>query len=357
MLNYLTGRGVNDVYARGVAAVMDLGADIPSRNGDTKELHPAIIELEDPTLRVVTSAGRPINVAFAMAEVLWILLGRDDVKMLEFYNSNIGNYSDDGVRFNAAYGNRLRNNFGIDQIDHAIQTLQRDPGSRQVTLVISDPLLDRTWLNDTVQNVTLDRACNVMAHLMIRKGKLDWLQIVRSNDAIWGAPYNWIQFTCLQEWIANSIGVPVGNYVHVADSFHIYEPHWMEATSISYFDLYQSCRGHAPILGDKELLGVLGAVEQSIRTTDNFDQIPLNLPQFWIDCCRLWAAHRFYTEKEDKKALRLLLEGDEIMGYSMIRFYYHHRWSKGTNRDHWDNLILRLVPEPAAIWILLHAAS
>ena len=61
---------------------------------------------------------------------------------------------------------------------------------------------------------------------MIRQGCLEWLQVMRSNDLIWGTPYNFVQFTSIQEIVAGWLGVEVGNYVHVSDSLHVYQRHW-----------------------------------------------------------------------------------------------------------------------------------
>ena len=71
-----------------------------------------------------------------------------------------------------------------------------------------------------------DVPCNVSSHLMIRQGCLEWLQVMRSNDLIWGTPYNFVQFTSIQEIVAGWLGVEVGNYVHVSDSLHVYQRHW-----------------------------------------------------------------------------------------------------------------------------------
>jgi thymidylate synthase len=63
---------------------------------------------------------------------------------------------------------------------------------------------------------------------MIRDGRLEWLQVMRSNDLIWGTPINFVQFTYLQEIMAGWLGVNVGSYVHVSDSLHVYQRHWDE---------------------------------------------------------------------------------------------------------------------------------
>jgi thymidylate synthase len=46
---------------------------------------------------------------------------------------------------------------------------------------------------------------------------------MRSNDLQRGLPYNFVQFTCLQEVMAGWLGVEVGTYSHISDSLHIYE--------------------------------------------------------------------------------------------------------------------------------------
>jgi thymidylate synthase len=52
----------------------------------------------------------------------------------------------------------------------------------------------------------------------------------RSNDAYKAGFMNMYAFIELQAYIADRIGVPVGEYVHIADSYHIYG---------SYFDEFK----------------------------------------------------------------------------------------------------------------------
>jgi thymidylate synthase len=59
--------------------------------------------------------------------------------------------------------------------------------------------------------------------LKIREGKLEWSQIMRSNDVFKGLPYNFVQFTSLQEVLAGWVGVEPGTYTHFSDSLHVYE--------------------------------------------------------------------------------------------------------------------------------------
>lgn len=67
-----------------------------------------------------------------------------------------------------------------------------------------------------------DIPCSVMSLLKIADGKLHWFQVMRSNDVVLGLPYNVIQWTTIQEILAGWLGVEVGEYVHHADSLHVY---------------------------------------------------------------------------------------------------------------------------------------
>ncbi len=49
------------------------------------------------------------------------------------------------------------------------------------------------------------------------------MQIIRSNDLLRGVPYNFIQFTSLQEVLAGWLGVEPGSYNQVSDSLHLYK--------------------------------------------------------------------------------------------------------------------------------------
>jgi len=50
-----------------------------------------------------------------------------------------------------------------------------------------------------VTHVDRDIACNVMSFLKVRNRKLEWLQIIRSDDLFLRVSRNFVQFMCLQE--------------------------------------------------------------------------------------------------------------------------------------------------------------
>ena len=175
-----------------------------------------VTEYGNPCERVLFSAARDANPFFHFFEALWILDGRQDVEFLAQFNNRMRDYSDDGIRFHAAYGHRLRKSNIGDQLIKGIELLNADNATRQVVLTIWDPRQD-------LGAVTRDLPCNDLLFFKVHEGRLDMTVACRSNDAIWGAyGANAVQFSTIQEFVAAAIGVEVGVYVQVSDSFHIY---------------------------------------------------------------------------------------------------------------------------------------
>lgn len=106
-------------------------------------------------------------------------------------------------------------------MERAYLALKNNPDSRQVVLQIWDPGVDLP--DEEGRPAALDIPCNVLSMLKVRNGKLEWTQVMRSNDLFRGVPYNFVQFTILQEVMAGWLGLEVGIYGHLSDSLHVYE--------------------------------------------------------------------------------------------------------------------------------------
>lgn len=192
----------------------------PSRQGDTAEILRAALSIADPKQRWVVSKTPPINPAFALAEIIWIVSGRNDAAFLTFFNRQLPKFAGEGPTFHGAYGYRLRHGLEFDQLERAYRALRHNDHSRQVVLQIWDGRIDMPDANGRPQ--APDIPCNVMSILKVRNGKLEWLQILRSNDIFRGLPYNIVQFTSLQEIMAGWLGLSLGSYNQVSDSLHAY---------------------------------------------------------------------------------------------------------------------------------------
>ncbi len=116
----------------------------------------------------------------------------------------------------------------IDQVAEAVRMLRETPHTRRAQAVtwqawqdlgIADPAcLQRTWFRvETPEDPEGEPRLNLVVH-------------IRSNDAFKAAFMNMYAFTELQRQVADEVGAAPGEYLHVADSFHIYG---------SYFDEFK----------------------------------------------------------------------------------------------------------------------
>jgi thymidylate synthase len=191
------------------------------RGGATSELLHTTFHIHDPRQRWVVSRSPGLSIAFAIVEVIGILNGRRDSAYLNFFNPILPRFAGTGTEYHGAYGHRLRDNVGFDQLNRASNALMANPNGRQIVLQIWDAAIDLP--QDDGEPVTADIPCNICSMLKIRSGRLEWSQIMRSNDVFKGLPYNFIQFTTLQEVLSGWIGVEPGTYSHYADSLHLYD--------------------------------------------------------------------------------------------------------------------------------------
>lgn len=197
-----------------------------ARGSYTQEWHePVMTVYGRPQERVSFSVARDANPFFHLFESLWILAGRNDVGFLQIFNKKMGDYSDDGRTFHAPYGWRLRTHFreegsdtsrNIDQLKLVVQLLRQDIHTRRAVMSIWDPVAD-------LAAESKDIPCNDMIMFKYRDSQLDMLVCCRSNDAIWGAyGANVVQFSMIHEFVAAAIGIPMGVYRQLSDSFHYY---------------------------------------------------------------------------------------------------------------------------------------
>lgn len=186
-----------------------------------KELLHACFELKNPAKRWVTSRVPTLNIAFALAEVVWLVRGRNDAAFLNYFNRELPKFAGSGPTYHGAYGYRLRRSLGIDQLEKAYLALKGQPNSRQIVLQIWDGRKDLPHENGSP--VSPDIPCNLVSMIKVREGRLEWSQVMRSNDLFLGWVHNVVQFTCLQEIMAGWLGLPTGSYHHFSDSLHVYE--------------------------------------------------------------------------------------------------------------------------------------
>ena len=107
----------------------------------------------------------------------------------------------------------------FNQIATVIEKLKAVPYTRRAQAITW-----QVWNDMTIA----DPACLQRLWFRISNGKLHLNVHIRSNDAFKAAFMNMYAFTELQRIVAKEIGVEPGEYIHIADSFHIYGSYFEE---------------------------------------------------------------------------------------------------------------------------------
>lgn len=220
-MHTVEARNVNQAYHHLMWVVDQYGVEVSTRNGVATTLEsPVALSISRPHERVLFDAERNCNPFFHIVEGIWMLAGRNDVEFLDEFNSNMKTYSDDGRTFNAAYGHRWRKYFDYDQLEVAIDMLIKNPLDRRVVISMWDPYVD-------LGSKSLDIPCNTQIMPRVRGKYLDMLTTNRSNDLVFGlCGANAVHLTMLQEFMAASLGLHVGEWHHVTNNLHVYERHY-----------------------------------------------------------------------------------------------------------------------------------
>jgi len=220
-----SGAGLGDFYYQVIRDITEFGKKIQTRYGQCVELpFPVVFEYEKPGHCFMRIPNRKFNPFFALAEVVWILSGSGSVDWICHFNKRMKDYADEGYKdFHGSYGLRLRHweprhqaSFSpIDQIKCVVQKLQDDPFSRQALISIWDPERDNL-------EKSKDYPCNNVVYFSLRDGVLDQSVVIRSNDVIWGTPYNAVQFTHLHALVAGMLEAKIGRMTYFIQNLHYY---------------------------------------------------------------------------------------------------------------------------------------
>lgn len=219
MAYLIKGNTANEIWQAARELVLEQGCV----QNNTREVLHVVMELNHPRQKWVSNRNPAMSLAFAMAELVWIVMGDNKREVIDFWNKSYSKYTADEGKdyYHGAYGYRLRYNYDVDQLQRAYEALKANPDNRQTVMLYWDPRLDLP--RETGAPQSRDIPCNICSMLKLRAGKLEWTQVMRSNDLYKGLPYNFVQFTSLQEILAGWLGVEVGTYTHISDSLHLYD--------------------------------------------------------------------------------------------------------------------------------------
>lgn len=181
----ISGPTANEAWIALIRRIYEDGAESRPRNLRIKELTCWTTQV-DMRYPVVTVKRRKMGYRFMVAEAWWILTGRNDVMSLKSYSPHIASFSNDGYRFDGAYGPKV-----VDQLRYVVDTLERDPDSRQAVVSI--------WRSNPRDSK--DVPCTLTLQWLIRDGKLHCVDTMRSSDAWLGWPYDVFNFSMLSAYV------------------------------------------------------------------------------------------------------------------------------------------------------------
>ena len=205
-----------------LAALLADGKAASPRGQSTREQLAIGFELTDPRARRIWNPTRRWSGALAAGEFAWHVSGSDEISPIAHYAPRWRNFSDDGVRIRGScYGHRIFHADGgrESQWSRLVATLRSDCQSRRAVLNVQQPY------EETLSIASKDVPCVTSCQFLVRDDRVEAIVNMRSNDVIWGLPYDVFLFTMLQEMLAVEIGANLGSYRHFAGSMHLYERH------------------------------------------------------------------------------------------------------------------------------------
>lgn len=217
---------VNDIYRQVARELVTNGFERNVRGLRTKEVSEEVcITLENPLNSVVTIPARHLDdrvYKYLEGEFKWFRSGDLSLAPIQPYATFWNKLANPDNTINSNYGyytfKQELPEKGMSQFDWCVKKLQEDNFTRQALININQPF--HKYLTNK------DFCCTVGQHFLFRNGKLDSLVWMRSNDFIFGTTYNLPWFTWVHRLVAEFTGLPLGNYVHMVSSLHVYDNHY-----------------------------------------------------------------------------------------------------------------------------------
>ena len=204
-----------------LSSLLSSGQTAAPRGLRTLELTPFCFGIANPRRRCVMNSARRWNLPLAIGEFCWHVSGSNELQFIEYYAKRWREFAEDGSTIRGScYGHRIFNHSGESrsQWQQIVDLLRKDPASRRAVLNFQEETEDLITPKDV--------PCASTMQFLVRDSRLHAITCMRSNDAIWGLPYDVFLFTMFQELLASELGLPLGNYTHTVGSLHLYERHF-----------------------------------------------------------------------------------------------------------------------------------
>lgn len=217
---------MNKVFTDILCDIQWNGIESQPRDLKVKEAFVRNYEI-DPYYPYADYENRPFNWKYFAGELCWYMAKDNDIDWISNFSSfwkGITNPNSDEI--NSNYGSLL---FG-DQLQWVIQSLLKDPNSRQAVAFLNRPLYQWDGNKDFV--------CTMYLNFWVRDNQLHMKVQMRSNDVFYGLTYDAPFFAFVMQHIQHELNshwhsyLGLGSMYHCADNIHFYEKHFDLATNI-----------------------------------------------------------------------------------------------------------------------------
>lgn len=293
---------LDDLLRSVFTEILANGETISTSRKRSRELYGVALELDNPRARLSVTESRG-KIFSGLGELFWYLSGSASLDFIKYYIKEYAKESEDGAIVHGAYGPRLFDARGVNQIQNVITQLRDRPRTRRAVVQIFDAAdLSRPHGKDRKEI-----PCTSTLQFLMPNGKLALVVNMRSNDALYGLPHDVFAFTMLQELIARTLGVDIGKYVHFVGSLHLYEDRFDDVEAYIK-EGFQDPNLFMPPMpeGDPwEAIRILKSAEKLARDEARLPEEVSGLEPYWQDLARMFLIFAA-SKKHDEPALRSL---------------------------------------------------
>jgi len=198
-----------EAWEMSLVQLAEKGSVIETEYGEKSIDAPAIIVLRDPL------AEPRIHLKGIVAGSLKGLLEYVDEVLKGVHDHLVEKF---GYTYHERlFAYRLPEGTTINQIEEITNKLRKTPYTRRAQAITWQPWKDL---------YSEHPPCLQRVWFRIMNDKLIMHVHMRSNDALKAAFMNIYAFTELQRYVAQQLGVEPGHYIHMVDSYHVYERDW-----------------------------------------------------------------------------------------------------------------------------------
>ncbi len=290
---------LDDLMRRVLCKLVRSSSRNKASRGVTRELRSVLLKLTNPRARL-SHTERKGKIFSGLGELLWYLARSNDLEFISYYLDQYRKESEDGATVYGAYGPRLFDMRGNNQVKNVLELLKRNPGSRRAVI----QLFDAADLGSLHREIP----CTCTLQFMVRDGLLELATSMRSNDAFKGLPHDVFSFTMIQEIVARILGYEPGAYTHFVGSLHLYDDDLRFARQ--YLDegwqpTQYVAMPRMPAGDPTQSIETVLQAEAAIRAGRALGNSAEGLAPYWRDLVRLLEIYAHSKRKEYAKISRI----------------------------------------------------